>query len=114
MALFTSIFSPNVRQTNNCKILNPQDFKAAISAGSVQLVDVRTVMEFRSGHIAGALNIDYFEQENFRAAFEKLDKNKPLYIYCRSGNRSQKAANRLTDMGFTEIYDLAGGYVNWH
>jgi rhodanese-related sulfurtransferase len=46
-------------------------------------------------------------------AFKKLNPSKPVYLYCRSGNRSGKAANLLAKMGFTEIYDLKGGYMSW-
>lgn len=45
---------------------------------------------------------------------EKLDKEKPVYIYCRSGGRSGKAAKQLADEGFTEIYDLDGGILEWN
>ena len=44
----------------------------------------------------------------------KLDKSKELYIYCRSGNRSGKAAKKLGKMGFAKVYDLEGGIINWN
>jgi rhodanese-related sulfurtransferase len=46
-------------------------------------------------------------------AFKKLDASKPVYLYCRSGNRSGKAAKILVTLGFNEIYDLRGGYTSW-
>ena len=95
------------------QILDREDYKMAISKGKVQLVDVRTRGEFMSGHIKGASNIDFFQGSAFRAAFSKLKKDKPLYMYCQSGNRSQKAARMLVDMGFQEVYDLRGGYRIW-
>jgi rhodanese-related sulfurtransferase len=45
--------------------------------------------------------------------FAKLNKNKPVYVYCRSGARSQRAARKLVEMGFLKIYDLEGGYMSW-
>jgi len=42
-----------------------------------------------------------------------LDKNKPVYVYCAVGGRSATAAKILSDMGFTEVYDLEGGIINW-
>ena len=114
MGILTSLFSPVSKQTNsNCEILSVDSYKKAISGKRVQLVDVRTAREYQAGHIEGAINIDFFDQVNFRSSFERFNKNEPLYIYCRSGNRSQKAARRLTDMGFTKIYDLAGGIMRW-
>ena len=53
------------------------------------------------------------EVEFSKSYFEKLDMSKPVYIYCRSGARSRKAAHKLADMGFKEIYDLQGGYSKW-
>ncbi|MBT8209239.1 MAG: rhodanese-like domain-containing protein, partial [Eudoraea sp.] len=79
----------------------------------VQLVDVRTQREFRSGHIGKAMNIDFFKGGEFIKAFEDFDKQKPLYLYCRSGNRSQKAARKLVSLGFEKIYDLKGGILRW-
>ncbi len=95
------------------QILDREDYKMAISKGKVQLVDVRTRGEFMAGHIKGANNIDFFQGSAFQGAFSKLKKDKPLYIYCQSGNRSQKAARILVDMGFQEVYDLRGGYRTW-
>ena len=42
-----------------------------------------------------------------------MDKDKPVYLYCRSGARSQKAARKLIDMGFEKVYDLKGGFMRW-
>lgn len=113
MTLFNSLFGANAQENDTIKILNLSEFKEAINAKDVQLVDVRTADEFKDGAIESALNIDFFQQENFTKEFEKLDKDQPLYLYCRSGNRSQKAAAKLEAMGFTKIFDLQGGYMNW-
>lgn len=94
-------------------ILDREEYKTAISKGKVQLVDVRTKGEFLSGHIKGAKNIDFFQRVVFDAAFSKLKKDSPVYIYCQSGNRSQKAAKKLVSLGFTKVYDLRGGYMGW-
>ncbi len=99
-------------QTTN-SILDVDDYKTIVVGKEVQLVDVRTPKEYQAGFIDDAINIDFFDQSNFKQAFNKLDKNKPLYIYCRSGNRSQKSAKILVELGFTEIYDLKGGYKAW-
>ncbi len=113
MTLFSSIFGANAQQNDTIKILNPSDFKDAIKSKNVQLVDVRTADEFKAGAIKSALNIDFFQKENFTKEFEKLDKEQAVYLYCRSGSRSQQAAGKLKAMGFTIIYDLQGGYMGW-
>lgn len=94
-------------------VLDPQTYSDAISGAKIQLVDVRTPREFDNGHIENAINIDFYDGGNFIKSFEKLDKDKPVYLYCRSGARSMKAANRLADVGFSKIYDLQGGYMAW-
>lgn len=76
------------------------------------LLDVRTPGEFASGHIKGALNIDW-NGDNFEEAVEKLDKNKPVFVYCLSGGRSGMAADVLKNMGFKEVYNLSGGLMKW-
>ena len=73
------------------------------------LIDLLT---FNEGHLEGAINIDFFD-ENFLQDISKLDKNKTLYIYCRSGNRSSKASPKIIDLGFKQLYDLQGGIKNW-
>lgn len=79
---------------------------------TVQLIDVRTPAEFKQGHIKGALNIDVTDA-SFEKNLEQLNKNKPVYIYCRSGQRSNTAAKKMAQAGFDTLYDLKGGINNW-
>ncbi|WP_291867883.1 rhodanese-like domain-containing protein [Maribacter sp.] len=113
MSFLSSLFGPKKDYSGIIEVLNKNSFSSAISGKKVQLIDVRTPNEFGGGHIKKAVNVDFFRPGNFKAYFEKLDKSKPLYIYCRSGARSQKAAHKLADMGFEKIYDLQGGYSRW-
>lgn len=113
MSFFSSLFGGSALNSDKFEILEKQDFKASIQQGKVQLVDVRTPREYKGGHIAKAINIDLFQVSNFKQAFEKLDKSKPVYLYCRSGSRSKRAAQKLLDMGFEMVYDLKGGYLVW-
>lgn len=78
---------------------------------NVLLVDVRTKTEFKQGHLKRAKQVDFLKPESFEAYFKKIDTLKPVYLYCRSGNRSLKAAKYLESVGFKEIYDLKGGYL---
>ncbi|MEN8900047.1 MAG: rhodanese-like domain-containing protein [Nonlabens sp.] len=113
MSFLSSLFGSNAQKNDTIKILDPSAFKTAIHSKDVQLVDVRTPNEFNGGHIENAVNIDFFNQSDFISAVKKLDKEKPVYVYCRSGNRSQKAAHQLDSLGFKKIFDLKGGYLNW-
>lgn len=76
------------------------------------LLDVRTEDEFNNGYIEGALNFDV-NNASFKDNVKHIDKSKHIYIYCRSGKRSQKAAKILTQLGFKTIYDLNGGYISY-
>jgi rhodanese-related sulfurtransferase len=97
----------------NYKVVSQTEFKSLIKAGKGQLLDVRTPSEFNAGHIKTAENID-FTGSDFREKVSKLDREKPVLIYCHSGNRSGKASLILKELGFKEVYDLQGGYSNWN
>lgn len=112
MSIFNLLFGGRPK-SDKVSIVSKEEYAQAIKKGKVQLVDVRTAREFNAGHIKGAKNFDLFSSSQFKNGFEKLDKSKPVYLYCQSGNRSQKAAGRLVSMGFEEIIDLAGGYGAW-
>ena len=87
------------------------DYEKLISEGAI-IVDVRTPEEYSEGKIGDAMNIDYYSAD-FKKQAEALDKTKPVLVYCRSGGRSGKSAEILEEMGFTEIYNLEGGYMGW-
>ena len=112
MSFFTALFGSKTSKSNTIKILAPDQFKAQVENKNVQLVDVRTPAEFKAGHIKGAKNIDFFSG-NFESNFDKLNKEKAVYVYCRSGSRSWQAAKKLEAMGFKEIYDLKGGILKY-
>ncbi|MCB0464505.1 MAG: rhodanese-like domain-containing protein [Aequorivita sp.] len=108
---FTACKDKSVAQQIN--VLTPQEFHDALAGKKdAQLVDVRTPEEFAEGHLENAQNINVLET-NFITEAEKLNLEKPIYIYCRSGKRSAKAALILKDVGFKEIYDMKGGYLHW-
>lgn len=73
------------------------------------LIDVRTPQEFEAGHLDNAVNIDWFAND-FTKKIETLDKEKPVYVYCKKGGRSTKAAHVLDSLGFEKVIELEGGY----
>lgn len=111
MSLLSMLFGGSTTNENT-KLLSPEEFKEHISKKKIQLIDVRTSREFKSSRINGAKNIDFYSG-SFASEFNKLNKNKPVYIYCRTGSRSRHASNKLYELGFKEIYDLQGGIVRW-
>ncbi len=88
-------------------------FAEKLAGGDVQLVDVRTPGEYAKGAIEGAVNMNYHDRDFVEQAAGKLDKRKPVLLYCAGGVRSAKAAKILEKQGFTEIYDLKSGYSGW-
>lgn len=112
MSLFTTLFGSSNTKSNIIEALSSEDFKAQTENKEVQLIDVRTPKEFKSGHIKGAKNIDFYSGK-FNVEFNKLNKNQAVYVYCRSGSRSRQTSKKIEAMGFTEIYDLKGGVLKY-
>ncbi|SKB62271.1 rhodanese-like domain-containing protein [Maribacter arcticus] len=113
MSFLDAIFGKKKETLGQITILKKNEYATAIITNKVKPIDVRTASEYNSGHIKNAINIDFFNPNNFKNYFEKLDRNKAIYVYCRSGARSQKAARKFLNMGFLEVYDLKGGYSSW-
>ena len=109
MAFLNFLFGTHEPRPNNVNILTSTDFLVAVVNIKVQLVDVRTHREYENEHINGAINIDWFQPTQFNRAIRRLDKEKPVYLYCKSSNRSQKASRKLIELGFVQVYDLKGG-----
>ncbi len=89
-----------------------QELVQLLENEQVQLVDVRTPAEVAEGTIDGAQNID-FRDDSFTATIGRLDKEKPIVVYCGAGGRSGKTSDLLQELGFKEIYDLTGGFNQW-
>lgn len=71
------------------------------------LLDVRRTDEFEEGHIPGAINIPN-ESIGSEEIAELPDKNQTIYVYCRSGNRSKQASQKLVDLGYTNVIEFGG------
>ena len=89
------------------------DFENLIKSNKVTLVDVRTPREFKEGHIKGAINIDWKNRHFANNIIETVSNNKPVAVYCHSGNRATRAMFAMDALGFTEIYNLEYGIKSW-
>lgn len=78
----------------------------------VQVIDVRSELQFTDKHLKNAVNIEV-ENDDLNSYLDKLDKNEPLLIYCNKGGQSARCAQILQDKGFTLIYDMQGGISKW-
>lgn len=92
--------------------LSTNAFSDYISKNDIQLVDVRSSEEYAEGHIEGAINIDVQKEHFMEDALSRLDKQRPVAVYCKSGRRSVSAAKKLVKEGFT-VVNLQGGIMGW-
>lgn len=108
------IFSCNGQTSKKVETISALVFAEKIkSTSNAQILDVRTPEEFSSDHIDQAVNINW-NDANFLNNVAKYDKTKPVFVYCLSGGRSKKAADKLEALGFAKIYNLDGGILKWN
>lgn len=93
-------------------LASAKQFKEKTHGKEVQLIDIRTPKEYNDGHLLKAKNIN-FNDGDFLSKMNTLNKENPIYIYCRSGGRSGRAAKKLKEQGFKNIVDLDGGIMSW-
>lgn len=89
-------------------LISYMDAKEKIINEGAVLVDVRTEDEYNSNHISGAINIPI---DSISSAVS-LSKDNPIIVYCKSGNRSSQALEKLEALGYSNVYDL-GSIDNW-
>jgi rhodanese-related sulfurtransferase len=106
------VFSCKEAKNENVTLVTVEEMQSILDLEDVQLIDVRTPEEFSEGFIKDAQNIDFFS-DSFEEDILKLDKTKPVILYCKSGGRSAKCSEKLVEAGFIKIYDLQGGITQW-
>lgn len=113
LSLFFVVQSCDEANSDTVEVINPHHFLESLENDEDgQLIDVRTTEEFGVSHIKDAQNICVTDAD-FEEKIKTLDKTKPVYVYCRSGGRSARAAKILEEKGFTKVYDLQGGITSW-
>lgn len=98
--------------TDSKKSIMPISELTSVDLESAVLLDVRTPEEFAEGHLQGAVNMDWY-QEDFARQLEAIDKEDKVYVYCKKGGRSAEAARLMDSLGYKNVVDLAGGYDAW-
>lgn len=100
-----------------CKAQTPavsiQTMQEKVIGKEVQLIDVRSLKEYKEGYIDDAVRMGIANKSSFKQQIETLDKSKPVYLYCYSGVRSHRACKILKASGFKEVYDFSGGWKAW-
>jgi len=96
------------------RLVSVEDGVATLADPPADLVvlDVRTPEEFAQGHLEGAVMLDFYRAD-FAVELDKLDKDVPYLLYCRSGNRSGQTATIMSQLGFSDVADVDGGVVAW-
>ena len=110
--LLMSFFFINCSSQERINTISTSELKEILKKGDVQLIDVRTPKEVKEGFIKTAKFANYFDVNFYERASNQLDKTKPVYLYCRSGNRSGKSAKILQEKGY-KVYNVLGGYNKW-
>lgn len=99
--------------SDTVEVITPGEFQSRLGTDSVAyLLDVRRPDEFDAGHLKGAHLLNWLDTETFKKEAVGLDKTKTIYVYCRSGRRSNEAANYLAGQGY-KVVDMKGGILAW-
>jgi rhodanese-related sulfurtransferase len=107
------LFSIGYAKAQTPQLLDANSFEKKMTATENKIIlDVRTAGEYKEGHISDATLLDYYKAD-FKQQAAKLDKSKPVFVYCKAGGRSEAAVEILTDLGFKQVYDLNGGMNAW-
>lgn len=92
-------------------LATPKQVNRLKSVSEIILLDAREIKEYNISHIDGALNVGY---DNFSiSSVKSLNKDKPVYVYCSIGYRSEKIGEQLQKAGFKKVYNVYGGIFNW-
>lgn len=110
--LFFAFTSCRAQQAEISKV-SPDEFEKGIAGSNIQVLDVRTAGEFKTGHIKNALQADWTQSNQFAERVQYIDKDKPVYIYCLVGGRSTSAAAWMRNSGFKNVVELNGGINAW-
>ncbi len=114
MKLFAFLFCVTCSffATGQSTSLAPTAFSTLMQEKNIQLLDVRTAEEYKTDHLANALQADWTSKSSFKERTAYLDKGKKLLVYCASGGRSAAAAKALRSQGY-QVYELKGGMIEW-
>ncbi|MEM7737804.1 MAG: rhodanese-like domain-containing protein [Deinococcota bacterium] len=108
IGVFTNDVAINVATASSFTNVSVTDL--ANATGDYVVVDVREQWEYDQGHVPGVVLIPLGQLE---ARASELPDDKPIYVICRSGNRSLAASEILLQAGKQEIYNVAGGTLAW-
>jgi rhodanese-related sulfurtransferase len=109
----TVLLALTVAVTAQVTSVSPETAARKIKNRNVTVLDVRTVAEFKEGHLQRSVNIDVLDSASFVRQIALLPRNKTYVVYCRSGKRSLKAAEIMQQQGFSKVLNMKGGILEW-
>lgn len=114
LSLFLTIVSCSNAEDKNAvyKTVDKEICLKELKSGDFQIIDVRTPEEYFEGHIEGAKNINYYE-DDFSEKINQLDKTRKTMIYCGIGGRSAEALKLMKQLNFNYVLELKNGYQSW-
>lgn len=89
--------------------VTPRELAERLARGGVELLDVRTPVEFREVHVQGARNVPLDQLDVEAEMMRRGDSQEPLYVICRSGGRGRQACERFAQAGFAQVVNVEGG-----
>lgn len=106
-------FTSCIKDVNGVVDITIVELKEVIEReNEIQLLDVRLSSETNKGMILNAIPVNLLSNDFESKVIDVLDKEKPVYVYCRSGSRSKIASKVLLDKGY-EVFNVKGGYKDW-
>jgi rhodanese-related sulfurtransferase len=108
-----AVTAQNTAQKEEVIQINSLEFQALIEKGNGTLLDVRTKSEFDAEHIENSGQLNYYSS-GFKRKLELLPDDQPILLYCNTGYRSRKAAEYLVKKGYTQVYNLEHGIMEWN
>lgn len=114
--IFPACAASKTTETRTFKNISVQEAAELIQSNQnnpdFTILDVRTIEEFQTGHIDGAINLDFYSP-TFKEELNKLNKGNTYFVYCRTGNRSGQAMDIMELLGFKVVYNLSAGISDW-
>jgi thioredoxin 1 len=112
LLMIIASFGLSNAKTQNVKNVDSKAFAELIASNEGIILDVRTLQEYKQGHIENSTLISTNDPK-FVEKVKLLQKDKPLYIYCLTGSRSRAVANYLSKNGYSKVYNLTHGILEW-
>ncbi len=113
LLLLIGLVTVSCAQQTNYSNVRAAEFKRLVESNPGTLLDVRTLQEFRGGRLENADMLNYYDRD-FRERLLMLPKNKPVYLYCNTGYRSERAARVLAAAGYSNVYNMQFGIMEWY